>query len=201
MGNNRMPAIAWLKMTDYTHGWLQWELGGSMRVKDRCAICIQHLPGARSILRMESDDTPVRGAVGNAMSARWKNCIDAGLEIDADAIRTEYGLTPETVDLFVPIECPKVCTTRDGVLRPWTLDVSFGQKQATALQRFLRQAFWDAVADFDRSYAGRMNGRKYAAVDMIEAFCAQTGTPDIHVDALRREWQRRVKRSAPQGCA
>ena len=63
-----------------------------------------------------------------------------------------------------------------------------------AERKLLREAFWKGVEDFDREYAAKHNGSKYAAVDMIEAFCVDTGTPDIHVDALRREWQRRVKR-------
>jgi hypothetical protein len=63
------------------------------------------------------------------------------------------------------------------------------------MQKLLSEAFWKGVEDFDRDYAEKQNGARYAAVDMIEAFCVDTGTPDIHVDALRREWQRRVKRA------
>ena len=54
-----------------------------------------------------------------------------------------------------------------------------------------------AVGDFNEDYAGKMGGREYPAVSMIEAFCEETGTPDIHVEAMRREWQRRVRREGP----
>ena len=62
------------------------------------------------------------------------------------------------------------------------------------MQQLLRDAFWEAVERFDSAYAQKMGGKDYPAVDMIEAFCAETKTPDLYVDAMRREWQRRQKR-------
>jgi len=59
----------------------------------------------------------------------------------------------------------------------------------------LRETFWQGVAEYNHEYARRQEGRKYAAVDMIEAFCRDTETSDLYVDALRREWQRRCKRA------
>ncbi len=194
----KLPAIVWLKMTDYTHGWLQHELGGGARIKEQRVVCVQHLPGAREILRMETvEDMMERRPLGNALSATRKNCMEAGLEIDPSTMEKEYGVTREQLALFVPVECPKMCLTRRGVLRPWTLDVCFGKAQATSLQRLLRNEFWKAVEEFDREYAQMMNGEKYPAIDMIEEFCLKTETPDLYVEAIRREWQRRVKRGAP----
>ena len=190
-----VPAIVWLKMTDYMHGWLQWELGGEARVKDQRVVCVQHLPGARAILRMETvEDMMEKKPIGNVMSATRKNCMEAGLNIDEDVMAKEYGVTREAMKLFVPVECPKMCLTKSGVLRPWTLDVCLGREQAAAMQRLLRNAFWQAVEEYDAGYARKMNGRKYPAVDMVEEFCMDTETPDLYVEAIRREWQRRVKR-------
>lgn len=196
----KLPAIVWLRVTDYMHGWLQHELGSELWIKDQRVVCVQHLPGARAVLRMETvEELMDPRPVGNAMSDNWKNCIEAGLELDASVVERMYGITKEQMKLFVPIECPKMCLTKNGVLRPWTLDVNFGQRQASEMQRLLRGAFWDAVAEFDGSYARKMDGEKYPAVDMIEAFCAETETPDLYVAAMRREWQRRVKRAcSPQ---
>jgi hypothetical protein len=50
------------------------------------------------------------------------------------------------------------------------------------------------VAEYDREYAKKQEGRKYAAVDMVESFCQEMGTSDLYVDTIRREWQRRAKR-------
>lgn len=193
--NYKIPAIVWLKVTDYMHGWLQHELGCEARVRNQRVVCVQHLPGAREILRMESAEDVIEPAkVGNAMSATRKNLIMAGLDIDEAFVMEEYGVSKEEMKLYVPIECPRMCLTKVGVLRPWTLDTSFGREQASAMQRLLRQAFWDAVTAFDRQYAERVGSEKYPAVDMIEAFCKETETFDMYVYAIRREWQRRVKR-------
>lgn len=192
----RMPPIVWLKMTDYMLGWLQHELGGGASVCGMRVICVQHLPGARKILRMETaEDVQSGDAVVNSMSDTWKNCLEAGIDLDASAIESTYGLTREGLKVFVPVECPKICLTKDGVLRPWTLDVTFGREQASAMQRLLRDAFWKAVDEYDAGYRKKMDGRKYPAIDMIEDFCAETGTQDIYADAMRREWQRRCKRA------
>lgn len=189
------PPIVWLKMTDYMHGWLQHELGGAARIGSQRVICVQHLPGARDILRMETaEDMVERGQVSNAISATRKNCIDAGFDIDPDTTKKMFGVTRDQLKLFVPVECPKMRINGKGLLRPWTLEVCLGKSQATALQRLLRQAFWDAVGEYDASYARKQNGRRYPAVQMIEGFCAETRTPDLYVEAIRREWQRRVKR-------
>lgn len=193
--NYRLPAIIWLKVTDYMHGWLQYELGGAIRIKEQRVVSVQHLPGAREALRMETvDDIELRPLkVGNSMSGNRKNMLEAGMALDADYIEREYGLSPAAIKLFMPIECPKMCLTPNGVLRPWSLDINLGREQASALQRVIRNAFWQAVEQFNADYARRLGGKKYPQVDMIEEFCLATSTPDIYVDAIRREWQRRLK--------
>lgn len=168
-------------------------------------VSVQHLDGARDLLRMETSndvtgDNPERlelesvSRKGTMSATRW-GCIDAGLTLDARTVERLYGISREELALYMPIECPKVCLTSEGVLRPWTTDTCFGRQQTTALQQLLREAFWQGVAEYDREYARRQEGRKYAAVDMIEAFCREMETSDLYVDALRREWQRRCKRA------
>lgn len=204
--NYRAPVVTWLKVTDYMHGWLQRELGGGARIGGKRVVSLQHLDGAKDVLRMETaddvtGDDPERleqGPVsreGTMSATRW-GCIDAGLTLDARTVERLYGISREELALYVPIECPRICLTHEGVLRPWTTDTCFGRQQTTALQRLLREAFWQGVAEYNREYARRQEGRKYAAVDMIEAFCRDMETSDLYVDALRREWQRRAKRTA-----
>lgn len=177
------------------HGWLQWELGGAVRVGEQRVISVQHLPGARQILMMEStEDMMEKRPIGNALSSTRRNCFDAGLKIDPDVMEKEYGVTSDIMKWFMPVECPKMCLTKYGVLRPWTNDVSMSKEQATALQRLLREEFWKAVEEFDNKYAEKMAGEKYPAVNMVEDFCEHTETSDIYVQTIRREWQRRQKR-------
>jgi hypothetical protein len=203
--NYKTPVVAWLKVTDYMHGWLQRELGGGARIGGKRVVSLGHLDGARDALRMETandvtGDDPERleqGPVsrdGTMSATRW-SCIDAGLTLDARTVERLYGISREELALYLPIECPRVCLTPLGVLRPWTTDTCFGRQQTTALQRLLREAFWQGVAEYNHEYARRQEGRKYAAVDMIEAFCRDMETSDLYVDALRREWQRRCKRA------
>lgn len=199
----KVPAVTWLKVTDYMHGWLQRELGGGARIGGKKVVSIQHLRGAREALRMEVTDDMTGDdehygqlvAQANTLSATRYSCIDAGLTLDEPTVKRLYGIGREELSLFVPIECPPICLTQYGVLRPWTSDTCFSAHQTTVLQRLLRETFWEGVAEYDREYARRQEGRKYAAVDMIEAFCRDTETSDLHVAALRREWQRRCKRA------
>ncbi len=192
----KIPAIVWLKVTDYMHGWLQTELGGEARIGDQRVVSVQHLPGARAVLRKETwEDMMEPKIIGNAMSDRRKNCLEAGMDIDPDVVERMYGMTRETMKLFVPIECPKMCLTKYGVIRPWSLDVCLKKDQASALLNLLRHAFWEAVEEYDAEYARKLHGKKYPAKEMIESFCSDTQTPDVYVDAMRREWQRRKKRS------
>ena len=189
------PAIVWLKVTDYMQVWLEHELGGEVSVNGRRVISVQHLRGARKILRRETASFPEheRGK-DSSMSATRYNVLDTCLEIDATAAEQLYGIDRETLGLFMPIECPKMTLTRHGVLRPWSLDTNFSRRQANALMDLLRQEFWNAVEIYDEGYARRMNYAYYPAVDMIEAFCRDTDTSEMYVDPMRREWQRRQKR-------
>lgn len=164
-------------------------------MNNRRVVSVQHLDGARAALRMETvDDTMEPGAVGSAMSAARYNCVAAGMTLNPEVVKQLYGVTKEELALFVPIECPRLTLTNNGVLRPWTSATCFGQKQATALNRLLREAFWQAVGEFSEQYARQRRGEKYAQEEMIEAFFRETKTSDIHVEAIRREWQRRCKR-------
>lgn len=195
--NYPIPPICWLKMSAYMHGWLENELGCAITIKNQRVLCVQHLQGAKDILKMETvEDMMEKQPMSNVLSATRKNCYAAGLELDADVMKKEYGVTKDMMKLFVPIECPKMTLAKYGVLRPWTLHVRFSRDQANAMQDLLRREFWQAVSDFNEMYAQEQEGRKYAAREMIEAFCEQTHTPDMYVDEIRREWQRRVKREA-----
>ena len=199
MTNNTytMPAICWLKITDYMRPWMEHELGGEVRAGEQRVISVQHLPGARGILRMETKEEMMeQRIIGNTMSATLRNCIDAGMVLDASAVERMYGITKENLKAYMPIECPKMCLTKDGVLRPWTQDVYFGRQQAIDLQRLLRVEYWKAVERFNESYKRKKNGRWYPAVEMIEDFCQETNTPDMYIEAIRREWQRRCKSKA-----
>lgn len=193
---NNIPVIVWLRVTDYMHTWLQRELGGDTMVGEQRVICLQHLQGFKDTLKMETiKDTKACQPVMNSMSAMLHNCINTGLEIDPDTILKEYGITRQAMEMFVPVEAPKLCMTKDGVLRPWALDVAMGREQAAAVQRLIRREFWQYVENYDKQYARRHRSKNYPAAEMIEAFCTETNTPDTYVDAMRREWQRRVKRN------
>ena len=191
----RLPAICWLRVTDFMGAWLQQELGGGARVKELRVVSVQHLEGARAILRMETvDDVLGASPVVNAMSATRHGCITAGMTLDEGVTRQLYGITRQELEQFMPVECPRLALTEDGVLRPWTNDTCFGVKQATALQRLLREAFWQSVSEFSMKYAHKRQGEKYPQEEMVKAFCKETGTSDIYVPGIRREWQRRMKR-------
>lgn len=196
----KTPPIVWLKVTDFMHGWLQNELGGGARVRELRVVSVQHLHGARKVLRMETfEDMMEKRPVENAMSATRYGCYAEGLVIDADVMAKEYGVTQEQLRLFLPVECPKMCLTKNGVLRPWTHDVCLGKEQASALIRIVREAFWQAVTEYDQEYSRLLEGKPYPAIDMIEAFCQETQTPDLYIPAMRREWQRRQKRAKEEG--
>ena len=196
--NFEPPPVTWLRVTDFMHGWIERELGGGMTIREKKVVTVQHLDGARDVLRMETTDNMALAAtdVGTVMSAALRNAIDAGIRYDAAAVEQIYGVTKEALRLYVPIECPENAVTEGGVVRPWSHDICFSHKQAVAMQRLLRERFWQAVAKYADEYALAHRGEKYAQQDMIEAFCQATKTDDIHVEALRREWQRRVKRKA-----
>lgn len=201
--NYKLPPVAWLKVTDYMHGWMQRELGCGARIGDQRVVCIQHLPGAREALRMETaeDDLADVKAVGNAMSATRRNCVSLGLALDRETMERFYGVTAEQLKLFAPIECPKRCLTKYGVLREWTNDVGFGREQASALQRVIRAAYWEAVGEFNAEYARQQGGKKYTSIEMVEAWCRETGTSEVHAEAIKREWNRRVAREREKAAA
>ena len=201
--NYKLPPVAWLKVTDYMHGWLQRELGSGARIGDQRVVCLQHLPGAREALRMETeeDDQMDVRPVGNAMSATRRNCVALGLALDRETMERFYGVTADQLKLFAPIECPQRCLTRYGVLRDWTNEVSFGHRQAGALQQVIRAGFWEAVGEFNAEYARRQGRSDYPSIEMVEAWCRETGTSEVHAEAIKREWNRRVAREKAKAAA
>ena len=184
--------MVWLKMSSYMHGWMDCELGGAVMAHEKHVLCVQHLEGARDVLRMETrEDLMEPKSTVPSMSVTRRNCIEAGMVLNAEVVERMYGVTREALNWYVPIECPKMCLTRLGVLRPWTRDVNFGREQARAMQELLTGQFWTAVADFDARY---VHEGRHSDERMLEAFCKHTRTADVYVEALRREWQRRKKR-------
>lgn len=193
----KMPAIAWLRVTGFLSGWLFYEYGSKVQVNGRRVVCLQHLDGVREILRMETvDDTEMSPdlPVNLSLSASRYGVISAAMTLSPEATERMYHVSQEQMLQFVPIECPRLRMTQNGLLREWDGNAMFGEQQAKALLRLLRQYFWDSVEQFAIRYAQQHEDEKYAQQEMIEAFCRETNTSDIHVEAIRREWQRRQKR-------
>ena len=193
-----MPAIAWLRVTEFIRGWLVYEYGSKVMVNGRRVVCLQHMDGVRDILRMEtvadmklSPDLPVE----LSLSASRYGLISAAMTLSPEATERMYHLSLEQMQQFVPIECPRVRLTEEGLLREWGGDAMLGDAQAKELLRLLREAFWEDVERFARRYAREHEGEKYAQEDMIAAFCKMTRTSELHIEAIRREWQRRAKRA------
>ena len=193
----RMPAIVWLRVTEFLRGWLDYEFGSKAMVNGRRVVCLQHMDGVRDILRMEtvedmelSPDLPVE----LSLSASRYSLLQAAVTLSPEVAERIYHLSSEQLQQFVPIECPRLRLTQEGLLRPWGGDAMLGGAQAKALLRLLREAFWEDVEQFARRYAREHEGERYAQEDMIAAFCRMTKTSDLHIEAIRREWQRRCKR-------
>ena len=194
----KTPVVAWLKVTDYMHDWVQNELGGAAMIKEQRVVCILDLPGVRDIMKKETvNDSPADADISFGMSAAKYNRVDAGIRMDPLYTKKKYGLTDDALKLYIPIECPKMCMTEEGVLRPWSSETGFSREQSGLLLKVMRQEFWRAVAMFDSNFATSKHGERYTAKEMIEAFCAATHTSDVYLEAIRREWQRRIKR----GCS
>ena len=191
--NYKLPPVAWLKVTDYMHGWLQHELGGAAKIGEQRVVCIQHLPGAKDALMMETTyDLMDMKPIDKAMSATRRNVVNLGIALDKDVMESFYGVTEERLKLFVPVECPQRCLTKYGVLREWTNEVSFGHKQAFELQQVIRTGYWEAVEAFNAEFARQRDGKKYTSLEMVEAWCKETGTSEVHAENIKREWNRRV---------
>lgn len=194
----KMPAIVWLRVTGFLSGWLDYEFGSKAMVNGRRVVCLQHLDGARDILRMETvDDTELSPdmPIDLSLSASRYSMLQAAMTLSPEATERICHLSPEQMQQFVPIECPRLRLTEEGLLREWGGDAMLGDAQAKALLRLLRHYFWEEVKRFARRYAGEHEGEKYAQEDMIAAFCRLTKTSDLHIEAIRREWQRRCKRA------
>ena len=191
-----METICWLKVTDYMRGWARCALGCGTKIGKEPLISLYQIMGAKEVLEIGTDDDlPDHGTPGNAMSATWRCALEVGLEYDPATMECIYGVTEETLEQYLPIACPPTAMTVNGISRAWTNDTCFGREQAMALQKLLREAFWTAVGQYSKQYAQEHRGEKYAQVEMIEAFCRETKTDDMYVETMRREWQRRNKRS------
>jgi len=194
-----MPAIVWLRVTEFLSGWLVYEYGSKVMVNGRRVVCLQHLDGVRDILRMETvDDTELSpdATVELSLSAQRYSMLNAAMTLSPEVTERVYHLSLEELLSFVPIEVPRVRLTEEGLLREWGGDAMLGDAQAKALLRLLRHCFWEGVERFARRYARQHEGEKSAQEDMIEAFCKMTKTSELHIEAIRREWQRRAKRMA-----
>lgn len=192
--DSHFVTICWLHVTDYMRGWMRNALGGTFVVRNEPVLSIRHLDGMERAFRMETDNTiPADGIPGNAVSSTWYNALVAGMNIDPVTMEREYGVTEEMLRQYVPVLCPAMAISQDGILVPWTGDVCFGKQQTVAIQRLLRVAFWRAVALFSIGYADE-HPEGYPQVEMVESFCRQTGTDDLYVEPIRREWQRRLRR-------
>lgn len=193
-----MPAIVWLRVTEFIRGWLDYEYGARAMVHGKRVVCVHHLDGVRDILRMETvDDTELSTdlPVDLSLSASRYSMLQAAMTLSPEATERMYHLSPEQMQQFVPIECPRLRLTQEGLLREWGGDAMLGDAQAKALLRLLRHYFWEDVERFAGRYAREHEGEKYAQEDMIAAFCRLTKTSDLHIEAMRREWQRRCKRA------
>lgn len=187
--------ICWLKVTDYMREWLRRTLGTGRTVRGQPVLSIRHLPGVREVMMMETtEELPAGNKPGNAMSATWRNALEAGMSYDVAAVEKEYGVTRDVLDEYMPVACPDNSVSEDGIIRKWNDDTCFGKQQATALTRALREAFWRSVDDYSTEYAKTRQDESYAQIEMVESFCGDYGIDDMYVDALRREWQRRKKR-------
>ena len=89
------------------HGWMQMELGGELKILGQRVISVQHLAGVRDIMRMETGESSLSETVQSSMSSTFMNCIEAGLQVDKETVKEKYGLTEESIRLYVPVECPK----------------------------------------------------------------------------------------------
>ncbi len=190
-----MEHICWLRVTDYMRGWTRMVLGTRYRVHELPVIQVKGLDGASEVLAMSvSEELPGIGVPGNAMCDTWHAALEAGLEVDAWGMEREFGITREVMDQYLPVLCPDVAVDEDYITHPWTSDTCFGREQAIALQRLLRDAFWSAVDNYASDYKRAHSDAKYAQIDMLESFCKEYKSDDTHIDAMRREWQRRQKR-------
>lgn len=186
------PPIAWLNLTPYMHQWLVNECGGAVKLHGKTVLSVFHLKGVKPLMRMQTQNDVMDDA--NTMwslSAMRMDFLQQGISLGLTG-RGGLELTNEQLAAFMPIECPPVCLTKHGVLRPWTRQTSFGAKQARELVTLLRSEFWKAVREYHRHFKWP-NGEPHTAIAMTESFCQDTGTPDIYAEDLRREWQRQQK--------
>jgi hypothetical protein len=190
-----MKPICWLRITDYIRDWARVTLGTPMRVKNKPILDILSLEGIRPVLLLPAEnELPGFKAFGNAMCDTWYAALTVGVEMDAWGMEKEFGITKATLDQYLPVLCPSYAVAENGAVRIWDSDTSFGKQQTTTLLRLIRDVFWSSVGKYATEYRKAHFGAKYAQIDMLESFCKDYHINDMHLEAMRREWQRRCKR-------
>jgi len=193
MANYPTPAVAWLQTTKYLHDWLINEFGGNVRLHNKPVLTVTYLPGVKNILRMETlDDVTEKVDNKLSMSAMRMDCVTLGCSIGPKTMQELYGMTPELLDTYLPIECPRMALTKYGVLRPWSRNMTFGKQQASELLILLRNAFWDNVNEYYQALISEGNAPD-TAINLIRSYCEDKHISEVYIDDLRREWQRLLK--------
>lgn len=214
MPENRTLPVTWLAVAEYMQKWLYDEYGSDTVVHERRVLSVGHLPGARKALRETTvDDFAAGGDERRSVSALRMDCLVEGMKVNPETMDKRFHFTSKDLARYVPIECQRLALTQDGVLRPWNRRTAFSRLQACHLVDILHRQFWKAVEDFDGDFAERMareaaeagdtiseadiNRRQkylnglYPDVDMVTEFCEETGTPEMFIPEIRREFQRR----------
>lgn len=193
MANYPTPAVAWLQITKYMHEWLINEFGGNVRLHNKPVLTVTYLPGVKKVLRMETmDDVTDISDNKFSMSAMRMDCVTLGCSIGPKTMQEQYGITPELLDTYLPIECPRMALTKYGVLRPWARNMAFGKQQAIELLTLLRNAFWDNVNEYYHNLIDKGEAPE-TAIELIRTYCEENHISEVHLDDLRREWQRLLK--------
>ena len=188
--------MAWLKMPGYMIAWLEGEYGGSIERHGHKLLSTNHLPNVRRIMKQETEeDIMVSSEEWQSLSQTRMNCIQTGLSLNPEAMAAWMQVDTKQIAQYVLMECPRLALTKNGVLRPGTRDTAFSRRQARLLQAELQKAFWNSVNTYDAHYAETHEGH-YPAVDMVAAFCEETGTDEVYIQEIRREFQRKRKTGA-----
>lgn len=202
MGNNNQdkgqPAMAWLHVPGYMIAWLEYAYGGTKVLYGHKLLSTWQVPGMRAALREHTlEDMLMNTTETLSLSAQRMDCLQAGMLIDTKAMEESFGMTKKALAQYVAIECPRLALTGEGVLRPWRRHIAFSRPQARNIQALLQREFWGAVAAYNTQYA--LTHEAYPAVEMVEAFCDETNTPEVFIAEIRREWQRKEKMRRDRG--
>ncbi len=194
METNGQPAMAWLWVPGYMIAWLEYEYGGALVYYGRKLLSTWQVSGMKAAMREPTlEDALMNTQEKLSLSAQRMDCLQAGMQVNADTMATVFGMEARELALYVPLECPKMALTKLGVLRPWQRHIAFSRRQARSILALLQREFWGALAAYNEEYARTHEGW-YPAVEMVESFCDDTNTPEVFIAEIRREWQRKEKR-------